>query len=348
MLTSPTRRTSPTRWPTWGDAPSGGTSGGWSAAGLREAVRNHRTEADRAAFDGLYAATVEPLLWQAYLLTGAAERASACVRRAFAAAWADWPEVAADPEPQRWVRAAVHADALAPWHDIGRLHGIGRLEKRRSRRGGAVAAVVEAAGTAETVGTAEAVGTAETVGTAEGAEADEAVEAGGGCPPGEVEQVLLAALRGLTGVQRSALVLHEMAGLDTAAVALEAESSTPAAEARIAGARAAVTEALATTLPTAAGAGSATAATAGLGGRLRETARRGCSSVPSVPPEKVRRQSARRTRVLTGAAGALVATALLCILATALGFGPSQLLVDHSRTPDPAPACPGGWPADAC
>lgn len=114
---------SATRWPTWGDPSDGTACGGWSLAGLREGVRNHRTDADRADFDALYAARYQPLLRQAFLLTGDLGRAVACVRRAFAAAWAEWPEAVADAEPEQRVRTLVHAGALAPWRGLAPFAG---------------------------------------------------------------------------------------------------------------------------------------------------------------------------------------------------------------------------------
>ncbi|MGC3004463.1 helix-turn-helix domain-containing protein, partial [Streptomyces sp. G35A] len=68
------------------------------------------------AFDGLYAFCAPALVRQAYLLTGRRDLARESVERAFQLAWERWPEVARDPDPAGWVRAAVHEWALAPWH----------------------------------------------------------------------------------------------------------------------------------------------------------------------------------------------------------------------------------------
>ncbi|MFB7636888.1 hypothetical protein ACFC0M_38910 [Streptomyces sp. NPDC056149] len=68
-----------------------------------------------AAFDALYAAHAGPLVRQVVLLTGRARLARRAVARAFRAAWQRWPEVAADPDPPGWVRAAAYDWALAPW-----------------------------------------------------------------------------------------------------------------------------------------------------------------------------------------------------------------------------------------
>jgi DNA-directed RNA polymerase specialized sigma24 family protein len=59
---------------------------------------------------------------QAYLLTGRRDLARESVERAFQLAWERWPEVARDPDPAGWVRAAVHEWALAPWHRFRRRH----------------------------------------------------------------------------------------------------------------------------------------------------------------------------------------------------------------------------------
>ncbi|GAA0656359.1 helix-turn-helix domain-containing protein [Streptomyces thermocarboxydovorans] len=68
------------------------------------------------AFDALYAFCAPALVRQTYLLTGRRELARESVERAFQLAWDRWPEVARDPEPAGWVRAAAHEWALSPWH----------------------------------------------------------------------------------------------------------------------------------------------------------------------------------------------------------------------------------------
>ncbi|TSB40737.1 hypothetical protein, partial [Streptomyces benahoarensis] len=71
-----------------------------------------------AAFDALYTHHAEALIRQAYLLTGRPRRAQEAVERAFRLAWQRWPEVAVDPDPVSWVRAAAHEYALSPWHGL--------------------------------------------------------------------------------------------------------------------------------------------------------------------------------------------------------------------------------------
>ncbi|MET9734733.1 sigma factor-like helix-turn-helix DNA-binding protein [Streptomyces sp. NPDC006458] len=68
------------------------------------------------AFDALYAFCAPALVRQTYLLSGRRELAREAVERAFQLAWDRWPEVAVDPDPAGWVRAAAYEYALSPWH----------------------------------------------------------------------------------------------------------------------------------------------------------------------------------------------------------------------------------------
>ncbi|WP_373431743.1 RNA polymerase sigma factor [Streptomyces achromogenes] len=68
------------------------------------------------AFDALYAFCAPALVRQAYLLSGRRELARESVEQAFQLAWQRWPEVAVDPDPAGWVRAAAYEYALSPWH----------------------------------------------------------------------------------------------------------------------------------------------------------------------------------------------------------------------------------------
>ncbi|CAL9536877.1 helix-turn-helix domain-containing protein [Streptomyces sp. enrichment culture] len=68
------------------------------------------------AFDALYAFCAPALVRQTYLLCGRRELAREAVERAFQLAWDRWPEVAVDPDPAGWVRAAAYEYALSPWH----------------------------------------------------------------------------------------------------------------------------------------------------------------------------------------------------------------------------------------
>ncbi|MGY5124743.1 RNA polymerase sigma factor [Streptomyces nigrescens] len=70
------------------------------------------------AFDDLHTRHAAALMQQAYLLTGRAWLARRAVERGFRLAWQRWPEVAVDPDPAGWVRAAVYEYALTPWHQL--------------------------------------------------------------------------------------------------------------------------------------------------------------------------------------------------------------------------------------
>ncbi|MFE3287674.1 helix-turn-helix domain-containing protein, partial [Streptomyces sp. NPDC059233] len=73
-------------------------------------------------FDALHAHAAAALTRQAYLLTGRRGLALEAVDRAFQQAWDRWPEVATDPDPVGWVRAAAYEYALSPWHQLRRAH----------------------------------------------------------------------------------------------------------------------------------------------------------------------------------------------------------------------------------
>ncbi|WP_432141466.1 sigma factor-like helix-turn-helix DNA-binding protein [Streptomyces sp. bgisy084] len=70
------------------------------------------------AFDDLHTRHAAALNQQAYLLTGRPWLARRAVERGFRLAWQRWPEVAVDPDPAGWVRAAVYEYALTPWHRL--------------------------------------------------------------------------------------------------------------------------------------------------------------------------------------------------------------------------------------
>ncbi|MEU9180659.1 helix-turn-helix domain-containing protein [Streptomyces sp. NPDC048550] len=76
----------------------------------------------REVFDALYEYAAPALTRQAYLLTGRRRLSQEAVERAFQLAWARWPEVATDPDPVGWVRAASYEYALSPWHRFRRAH----------------------------------------------------------------------------------------------------------------------------------------------------------------------------------------------------------------------------------
>ncbi|MER6994563.1 helix-turn-helix domain-containing protein [Streptomyces sp. NPDC000410] len=74
------------------------------------------------AFDALYEHTAPGLVRQTYLLTGRRRLSLEAVEWAFHRAWQRWPEVAVDPDPAGWVRAAAYEYATAPWQRLRRSH----------------------------------------------------------------------------------------------------------------------------------------------------------------------------------------------------------------------------------
>ncbi|MEU8438299.1 DNA-directed RNA polymerase sigma-70 factor, partial [Streptomyces sp. NPDC029216] len=93
-------------------------------------ARRARPVRPAEAFDCLYAYSAPALVRQVYLLTGRRALAQESVGRAFRQAWAQWPEVAADPDPVGWVRAAAYEHALSPWRRLRRAHRtLGRPDK---------------------------------------------------------------------------------------------------------------------------------------------------------------------------------------------------------------------------
>lgn len=75
-------------------------------------------EQSATAFDDLHSRHAAALTQQAFLLTGRPRLAQRAVERGFRLAWQRWPEVAVDPDPAGWVRAATYEYALAPWHRL--------------------------------------------------------------------------------------------------------------------------------------------------------------------------------------------------------------------------------------
>ncbi|MFF3491002.1 helix-turn-helix domain-containing protein [Streptomyces sp. NPDC002795] len=95
--------------------PTAGTAGG-TATATATAPPRARTAAE--AFDALYTHAAPFLVRQTYLLTGRRILAREAVERAFQQAWQNWPEVAVDPDPAGWVRAAAYEYAMSPWHSL--------------------------------------------------------------------------------------------------------------------------------------------------------------------------------------------------------------------------------------
>ncbi|SCK28200.1 sigma factor-like helix-turn-helix DNA-binding protein [Streptomyces sp. WMMB 322] len=83
------------------------------------------------AFDLLYGGSAPALARQAFLLCGASGPARRSVAHAFRLAWRRWPQVAVDPDPAGWVRAAAHRFALAPWRRFRLVHLVHRVRAMR-------------------------------------------------------------------------------------------------------------------------------------------------------------------------------------------------------------------------
>lgn len=74
------------------------------------------------AFDLLHGRNASALTRQAFLLCGRPRLARRAVTHAFTLAWRRWPEIAVDPDPAGWLRAAAYQYALAPWRHFRVLH----------------------------------------------------------------------------------------------------------------------------------------------------------------------------------------------------------------------------------
>ena len=83
------------------------------------------------AFDLLYGANAPALRRQAFVLCGGPALARRSVTHAFRLAWHRWPQVAVDPDPAGWVRAAAHRFALAPWRGFRPVHLVRRVRAMR-------------------------------------------------------------------------------------------------------------------------------------------------------------------------------------------------------------------------
>jgi DNA-directed RNA polymerase specialized sigma24 family protein len=74
------------------------------------------------AFDLLHERNAAALVRQTFLLCGGRRLARRSAAHAFRLAWHHWPQVAVDPDPAGWVRAAAHRYALAPWRHFRLVH----------------------------------------------------------------------------------------------------------------------------------------------------------------------------------------------------------------------------------
>ncbi|MER6504388.1 sigma factor-like helix-turn-helix DNA-binding protein [Streptomyces sp. NPDC001455] len=120
---------------TGGSGPAGGGRSGPEEGDRGSVEPRDVSEAAVEAFDALYAHCSTALFHQTFLLTGRRGRSRESVARAFALAWERWPEVAVDPDPVGWVRAAAYEYALSPWHRLRLAHrGVDPLPEESGAR----------------------------------------------------------------------------------------------------------------------------------------------------------------------------------------------------------------------
>ncbi|MET9613331.1 LuxR C-terminal-related transcriptional regulator [Kitasatospora indigofera] len=270
-------------------------------------------------FEELYESAYTRLVQQVFLLTGARRHTLHCVHLAFGAALQDWPAVGRLPAPEAWVRARACEAALSPWRRAGRRRAAaGRLPWRR--------------------------------------QAVRPADEGQAVLPdhdrlSDQDRALLKALRRLSRPQRLALVLHDGIGLPAAAVAVEVESSTAAAEGRVLAARVA----LAAALPGLVG---ADPADPGFGDRLSallyRAGVRGCPEPLRPPVPALSARHRLRTAGRTGGAALVTVVMATAVAATLFGAGPGELFKPSPPVPHPVctnaqngsagPAAPGGVP----
>ncbi|MFF2626372.1 LuxR C-terminal-related transcriptional regulator [Kitasatospora griseola] len=236
------------------------------------------------------------LVQQTFLLTGHRHRAVHCVHLALGAAGRRWEEVSAGADPEGWVRSEAFDLALSPWHRGGPRRA--RMLRARRRIKVAEPVVPE--------------------------------------PPTRLtprDRALLKALQRLSRPRRRALVLHDTLGLSVERLALEVESSTAAAEARVRSARAS----LAREVPALVGPDPDDPEfVERLGELLHSAAVHGCPGPRLPSPALLVADSRLRTGLLTGAAAALTVAVGIAVATTLLGVGPADLL--RPNLPD-ATAC---------
>ncbi|RKE19476.1 LuxR C-terminal-related transcriptional regulator [Streptomyces sp. TLI_171] len=265
-------------------------------------------ESAPASFEEFAALVHARLAQQTFLLTGHRRRAVHSTHLALGAAARRWAEVSATADPEGWVRTKAFDLALSPWRRGGpRRARPSRWPRRRI-------AVGEAAAPA-------------------GPEPSQRLT--------PRDRALLKALLRLSRPQRRALVLHDTLGLPAERVAVEVESSTAAAAARVRSAR----EALARELPELLGADPEDPEFAErLAGLLHAAAVHGCPDPRLPSPARLVADSRLHTGLATGAAAALTVLAGAALVTTGLGVGPSALV----RPELPAgTACTSPWTGSA-
>ncbi|MEO3845685.1 hypothetical protein [Streptomyces sp. B22F1] len=271
----------------YGPGPGGGTPRNRAAAGRAHrvgvygnraylagrraaAARNSAAAADtaaaaaEAAYDALYQRCAADVTRHTFLLTGDHALTREAVEHAFHLAWERWPEVASDRDPPGWVRAAAFGYVQEPWEWLRARW------RRRVRRG-------------------EEAGGDEPGREEPGAEESGGEESGGeeGCGE-EADRRVFAALRALPQSYRSAVVVHDVVGLDLPDAAAELEASTLAAAGRVTHAH----EALAEAVPEL-GALPENRRAEELRARLRRFA--AAQPIRTLPPGAARRRSESRT-----------------------------------------------------
>ncbi|MFD8483755.1 sigma factor-like helix-turn-helix DNA-binding protein [Kitasatospora sp. NPDC059673] len=239
-----------------------------------------------AGFEDFVALVHTRLVQQTFLLTGHRHRAVHCVHLALGAAGRRWAEVSA-ADPEGWVRSAAFDLALSPWHRGGPRRT--RVLRRAARRRIKVAEPVVPE------------------------------------PPTRLtprDRALLKALQRLSRPRRRALVLHDTLGLSVEQLAVEVESSTAAAEARVRSARAS----LAREVPALVGDPADPEFVERLGELLHKAAVHGCPGPRLPSPALLVADSRLHTGLLTGAAATLTVAVGAAVAATLLGVGPADLL----------------------
>ncbi|WP_073808042.1 LuxR C-terminal-related transcriptional regulator [Kitasatospora sp. CB01950] len=272
------------------DAPSDPSAPEPAAEAEAEAESEAESEAEPEAVPvdfAEFAALVHTrLVQQTFLLTGHRHRALHCVHLALGAAGRRWEEVSATADPEGRVRSAAFDLALSPWHRGGPRRA--RVLRARRRIKVAEPVVPE--------------------------------------PPTRLtprDRALLKALQRLSRPRRRALVLHDTLGLSVEQLALDGESSTAAAEARVRSARAS----LAREVPALVGADPDDPEFAErLAELLHRAAVHGCPGPRLPSPALLVADSRLHTGLLTGAAAALTVVVGTAVATTLLGVGPADLL----------------------
>ncbi|MFB7662443.1 sigma factor-like helix-turn-helix DNA-binding protein [Kitasatospora sp. NPDC056138] len=258
-----------------------------------------------ADFDALCTVAHTRLVQQTFLLTGCRHRAVHVVHLALGVAGRRWREVSQLPDPERWVRTYAFETALSPWRRGGprRTRRLWQLPRPRIK--------VRPAREDQSPHPDQDRLTAR-------------------------DRALLKALRRLSRPQRRALVLHDSLGLPAPEVAVEVESSTAAAEARVRAARAALIR----SVPALVG---RDASAPGFGEQLatllHQAAVHGCPAPRHPSPLRLKVQGRLRNGLQAASAGLVVSVVGTAIVLVGSGYSPSRLM--QPPAPVPPPLCTG-------